>query len=325
MIQELSGHTPVAAARFLELVTPALQRPGALYLDATVGLGGHSFAVAERFPEARIIGLDRDPEAVERARARLGDRAEIFHAPFTELGRILDGIGRSAADPTSGPEAPDAILFDLGVSSMQLDQDRRGFAYSRDTALDMRMDGGQELTAAQILATYSREELTRVFKSYGEERYAWRIAGRVVAARQQAPLERSGQLVDLIKQSVPAASRRTGGNPAKRVFQALRVEVNRELDQLEVALPQAVQRLRVGGRLVVMSYQSLEDTMVKRILTAAATSSAPPGLPVEPESTKPVLKLLTRGAEPASELEQTENRRSAPLRLRAAQKIRATS
>ncbi|MDR2454653.1 MAG: 16S rRNA (cytosine(1402)-N(4))-methyltransferase RsmH [Bifidobacteriaceae bacterium] len=313
MPRQATGHVPVAPQRVLELAGPALARPGAVFVDATIGLGGHARAVAERFPGARIIGLDRDPEAVGQARAALGGRAEVFRAPFAELDQVLQAAGALA---------PDAVLFDLGVSSVQLDSDERGFAYSRDVALDMRMDPGQGLSAAEILARYSREDLARVLRDYGEERFAWQIAGQIAAARAKAPVTRSGQLVELVRRAIPAPARRSGGNPAKRTFQALRVEVNSELDQIAAALPQAVRRLRIGGRIVVMSYQSLEDAVVKRALAAGAASSAPPGLPVEPACAAPYLKLLTRGAERASQDEQASNPRSKPLRLRAAEKIR---
>jgi 16S rRNA (cytosine1402-N4)-methyltransferase len=297
----------------VELVAPALARPAAVFVDATVGLAGHARAVAERCPAARLIGLDRDPEAVRHARARLGPEALVVHAAFADLGATLDAAGA----PT-----PDAVLFDLGASSPQLDSDERGFAYSRDTPLDMRMDPAGPLTAAEILATYPRAELARVLREYGEERYAWGIAGRIVARREAAPILRSGELVDLVRAAIPAAARRTGGNPAKRTFQALRVEVNSELDQLEAALPEAIRRLRVGGRVVVMSYQSLEDAVARRVLGGAAKSSAPAGLPVEPASARPTLRLLTRGAEHATAEEQQSNPRARPLRLRAAEKIR---
>jgi 16S rRNA (cytosine1402-N4)-methyltransferase len=269
--------------------------------------------VAERSPGVRIIALDRDPVAVERAQARLGERAEVFHAPFAELSDVLD---------KAQVRQVDAVLFDLGVSSMQLDNDERGFAYSRDTMLDMRMDPNVGLPASQVLATYSQADLARVLRVYGEERFAGRIAAAIVAARASGPIERSGQLVDLIRTAIPAPARRTGGNPAKRTFQALRVEVNRELEQIERALPQAIGRLRVGGRIVVMSYQSLEDRLVKQLLGSYAQSKAPVGLPVEPADDSPVLRLLTRGADKATEAELATNPRSRPLRLRAAEKIK---
>ncbi|MDR1635052.1 MAG: 16S rRNA (cytosine(1402)-N(4))-methyltransferase RsmH [Bifidobacteriaceae bacterium] len=315
MEQALGGHTPVSPERFLQLAGPALARPGAVYVDATIGLGGHAAAVAAEFPGVRIIGLDRDPVAVERSRARLGAAAEVVHAPFAEFARVLDGLGAPAVD---------AVLFDLGVSSVQLDHDPRGFAYSRDTPLDMRMDQSTGPTAADILATSTKAELAEILSSFGEERFAGRIATAVTRARADAPIERSGQLVDLIRAAIPAPARRTGGHPAKRTFQALRVAVNGELDQLGRGLPAAIARLRQAGRIVVMSYQSLEDALVKRLLKAGADSSAPPGLPIEPEETKPYLRLLTRGAESASPTEIAANPRSAPLRLRAAERIRET-
>ncbi|MDR2347078.1 MAG: 16S rRNA (cytosine(1402)-N(4))-methyltransferase RsmH [Bifidobacteriaceae bacterium] len=316
MVQANAGHVAVAAQRFLDLAAPALARPGAVFVDATIGLGGHAKAVAERFPQVRIIGLDRDPAAVSQARAALGARAEVFRAPFSQFAEVL---------AQAGAAMPDAVLFDLGVSSFQLDTDERGFAYSRDVPLDMRMDPAGQLTAARVLQDYSRQELARLLREYGQERFAWRIAGRIVAARQDRPITRSGDLVELIYASVPAASRRTGGNPAKRTFQALRVEVNAELDQLAAALPQAVQSLRVGGRIVAMSYQSLEDALVKRVFASGASSSAPPGLPIEPAFAAPRLRLLTKGAERASAAEQLSNPRSKPLRLRAAEKIRESA
>ncbi|MDR2567025.1 MAG: 16S rRNA (cytosine(1402)-N(4))-methyltransferase RsmH [Bifidobacteriaceae bacterium] len=315
MEQALGGHTPVSPERFLQLAGPALARPGAVYVDATVGLGGHAALVAARFPAARIVGLDRDPVAVARSQALLGAAAQVVAAPFAELSQVLDRLDVPAAD---------AVLFDLGVSSVQLDLDERGFAYSRDTFLDMRMDQSTGPTAADILATYSKADLARVLAEFGEERFAGRIARAVVQARAETPIERSGQLVDLIRAAIPAPARRTGGHPAKRTFQALRVAVNGELEQIKAGLPAAIERLAVGGRVVVMSYQSLEDALVKRVLAEGAKSSAPPGLPVEPEQTKPYLKLLTRGAEHASPQETAANPRSQSLRLRAAERIRKT-
>jgi 16S rRNA (cytosine1402-N4)-methyltransferase len=299
----------------LELAGPALARPQAVYVDATVGLGGHAALVADRFPAARIVGLDRDPTAVAQSQLRLGPAAQVVQARFGDLAAVLDAQDVPAAD---------AVLFDLGVSSVQLDRDERGFAYSRDTGLDMRMDPSTGPTAAEILATYSQAELAKVLRDFGQERFAGRIAAAVVAARAAGAVERSGQLVELIRQAVPAPARRRGGHPAKRTFQALRVAVNGELDQLAAGLPQAVERLKPGGRIIVMSYQSLEDRIVKAVLRAGAESTAPPDLPVEPDQSKPYLRLLTRGAEPASPAERAANPRSAPLRLRAAERIRET-
>jgi 16S rRNA (cytosine1402-N4)-methyltransferase len=312
MTEMLARHLPVSQERFWELACPALARPNPVYLDATIGAGGHAALVAARNPDVRIIGLDRDLDAVEQAQGRLGRQAEVVHCPFAELSLVLDRM--------DVPEV-DAVLFDLGVSSMQLDCDERGFAYSRDTELDMRMDRTAELTAASVLATYSQTELARVLRDYGQERFASAIARRIVAERQRRPIESSYQLVELIRSAIPAPARRTGGNPAKRTFQALRIEVNGELDQIARALPQAIGRLRKAGRVIVMSYQSLEDRLVKDILRAGAVSSAPPGLPIEPDFARPYLKLLTRGAERASQDEQAANPRSRPVRLRAAERI----
>ncbi|MDR1394518.1 MAG: 16S rRNA (cytosine(1402)-N(4))-methyltransferase RsmH [Bifidobacteriaceae bacterium] len=313
MIREQMGHTPVATDRLVEWMAPALGRPGAVYFDATIGMGGHAAVIAERFPSCRIVGLDRDPAAIEWSSQRLGSRASLRRAGFAEIAAVAASLGLDQLD---------GILFDLGVSSVQLDSDERGFAYSRDTPLDMRMDPELPVTAADILATYSQVQLMRILRDYGEERFAGRIASRIVTERADRPLTHSGQLVELVRQAVPAPARRKGGNPAKRTFQALRIEVNGELDQIALALPAAIRLLRPGGRLVVMSYHSLEDAAVKRALRLEATSKAPPGLPVEPESAKPVLRILTRGAEPASASEIQSNPRSASLRLRAAEKIR---
>ncbi|MDR2378266.1 MAG: 16S rRNA (cytosine(1402)-N(4))-methyltransferase RsmH [Bifidobacteriaceae bacterium] len=308
------GHTPVSSERLCALAGPALARPDAVYVDATVGLGGHAALIAERFPGVRVIGIDRDPEAVAASRRRLGAAAEVVQAPFARIGEVLDGLGTAA----------DAVLFDLGVSSAQLDRDERGFAYSRDTRLDMRMDPSGGPTAADILAGYSKAELAKLLSDFGQERFAGRIAAAIVAARADGPIERSGQLVELIRAAIPAPARRVGGHPAKRAFQALRVAVNGELEQLEAGLPAAIGRLKLGGRIIVMSYQSLEDAIAKRVLGAGATSTAPPGLPLEPEATKPFLRLLTRGAEHAPPAEVAANPRSQALRLRAAERIRET-
>jgi len=279
-------------------------------------MGGHAEAVARHFGEVRIIALDRDPQAVDQASARLaqfGQRARVVRANFDHIDQVC---------AEQGVDAIDAALFDLGVSSFQLDNDHRGFAYSRPTRLDMRMDQTEGQTAAQVLATYSRGELIRVLRDYGQERFAGAIATAIVHARQDKPIEHSDQLVDLIRSAIPAPARRQGGHPAKRVFQALRVEVNGELEAIEKALPTAIDLLRVGGRLVVMSYQSLEDQAVKRILKSGLTDRAPAGLPIVPDLAKPYLRALTRGAELVTAAELAANSRSAPLRLRSVEKIR---
>jgi 16S rRNA (cytosine1402-N4)-methyltransferase len=225
-------------------------------------------------------------------------------------------------DEASHPRV-DGILFDLGVSSMQLDQVERGFSYSQDAPLDMRMDPSRGITAAEVLNTYAAGQLARVLRDYGEEKFARRIADAVVRERGRAPFETSARLVEIIRESIPAPARRTGGNPAKRTFQALRIEVNAELEVLERAVPAAVDALTIGGRIVVMSFQSLEDRIVKRALTTRATSDVPVDLPFVPEGHEPELRIVTRGgAEKATEAEIAENPRAASVRLRAAERMR---
>lgn len=308
-------HVPVLRDRVLTLLAPALEEPGAVLVDATVGLGGHSEKALVRFPDARVIGLDRDTEALRMSRERLagfGERITLVHAVYDELPSVLASLG---LDRVQG------ILFDLGVSSMQLDEAERGFAYAQDAPLDMRMDQTTGMTAAEILNTYSTADLTRILRQYGEEKFASRIAARIVVERKVEPFTNSARLVDLIRACIPAPARRTGGNPAKRTFQALRVEVNGELDTLRRALPAALAALSVGGRIVVMSYQSLEDRIVKQALASGARASVPVDLPVVPEEHRPWLRLLTRGAEVADEAEIEQNPRAASVRVRAAEKI----
>jgi 16S rRNA (cytosine1402-N4)-methyltransferase len=309
-------HVPVALPRVTELLHPALADRPAVLVDATLGLGGHAAAFLAAHPQLTLVGLDRDPEALEMARRRLAAHADRIHLVHAVYDRIADVLGEL------GLPRVDGVLFDLGVSSLQLDADERGFSYSRDADLDMRMDPTTGRTAADVLNSYTVPELARVLRDYGEERFAGRIASAVARRREVAPLRRSGELVDLLYDAVPAASRRTGGHPAKRTFQALRIEVNGELDALHTALPAAVDALRVGGRIVVLSYQSLEDRMVKRELAARSTSRSPAGLPVELPGHGPELQLLTRGAEQAGEDEIRDNPRAAPVRLRAAERIR---
>ncbi len=308
-------HVPVMPDRVLALLAPAIQVPGAVLVDATLGLGGHAEAALERFPELRLIGIDRDTSALELTRARLapfGSRATLVHAVYDELHEVLGSLGFTTVQ---------GILFDLGVSSMQLDETQRGFAYSVDAPLDMRMDQSSGLTAADVLNTYETGALVRVLRDYGEEKFATRIASRIVRERKVAPFTTSGRLVELIRDSIPAATRRTGGNPAKRTFQALRIEVNAELAVLERAIPAALDSIAVGGRIVVMAYQSLEDRIVKRALAEGARVRAPHGLPVVPDSMKPWLRLITRGAEQPTAGELAENPRSASVRVRAAERL----
>jgi len=306
-------HVPVLRDRVLALLAPALARPAAVAVDATVGLGGHALALLEAHPDLRLVGIDRDPEALRLAGARLAafsSRVSLHRAVYDQLPAVLAAAGVSRVD---------GVLFDLGVSSLQLDEARRGFAYAQDAPLDMRMDPAGGLTAEQVVNTYAVEDLTRVLRDYGEERFARRIAAAVVRAR---PVTSSARLAELVRDAIPAAARRTGGHPAKRTFQALRIEVNRELDALAAALPAAVDAVRVGGRVVVLSYHSLEDRIVKRAFAAGATDSSPPGLPVPLPSAAPILRVLTRGAEQPSAAEIADNPRAASARLRAAERIR---
>ncbi len=311
-----AGHVPVLLARTLDLLAPAVEAPGAVVVDATLGLGGHSAALLERFGGLRLVGVDRDPQALELAGDRLapyGERATLVHAVYDELTQVLARLGIRRVQ---------GVLFDLGVSSLQLDEAARGFAYAQDAPLDMRMDQSGGTTAADVVNTYPADRLARVLKEYGEERFARRIADAVVRERAREPFSGTARLAELVRSSIPAATRRTGGHPAKRTFQALRIEVNRELDALARALPAAVDALAVGGRIVVLSYHSLEDRMVKRTLVAGATSTAPPDLPVVPAEHEPVLRLLTRGAERAGDDEVAANPRAASVRLRAAERLR---
>lgn len=309
-------HEPVMLRRCLELLGPAADRERPVIVDGTLGLGGHAEALLAAFPAARLIGLDRDPAALElagRRLARYGERATLVHAVHDELPAVLERLGISRAD---------GVLLDLGVSSMQLDEEERGFSYARNTPLDMRMDPGAGPSAAEVLNTYPPGELVRILRTYGEERFARRIVEAVVAERARHPVTSSGRLVELIREALPQAAMRTGGNPAKRTFQALRMEVNGELPGLERAVPAAVDTLALGGRIVVLSYHSLEDRLVKRVLGEGARNTAPPGLPVVPERYQPRLRLLTRGAEMPVPEEIAANRRAAPARLRAAERIR---
>jgi 16S rRNA (cytosine1402-N4)-methyltransferase len=284
-------------------------------VDATLGLGGHAAALLAAHPRLTLVGLDRDPQALALAGRRLvaySDRIHLVHAVYDRVADVLGELGLPRVD---------GVLFDLGVSSLQLDATERGFSYARDADLDMRMDPDRGQTAADVLNTYPVPELARVLREYGEERFASRIAAAIARRRAQRPLRRSAELVELLYEAVPAASRRTGGHPAKRTFQALRIEVNGELEALAAAVPAAIGALAVGGRVVVLAYQSLEDRIVKRELAERARSRTPEGLPVELPGHGPELRLLTRGAEMASDDEIADNPRAASVRLRAAERI----
>jgi 16S rRNA (cytosine1402-N4)-methyltransferase len=316
-------HVPVLLDRVVALLAPCLDADRdsrdrtPVMVDATLGLGGHTEAVLTRFELARVVGIDRDPSALELARTRLagfGDRFTAVHAVYDELPDVLDDLGLAAVD---------AVLFDLGVSSMQLDVRGRGFAYAEDAPLDMRMDSSRGLTAADVLNTYSVEDLTRILREYGEERFARRIASAVVRRREQAPFTTSARLVELLYEEIPAPARRTGGHPAKRTFQALRMEVNDELAVLRRAIPAAIDAIAVGGRVVVESYHSLEDRLVKQAFAAATSSDVPVDLPFVPEGSEPALRLVTRGAERADAQEIARNPRATSVRLRAVERVRA--
>ncbi|GAA5161649.1 16S rRNA (cytosine(1402)-N(4))-methyltransferase RsmH [Ornithinimicrobium tianjinense] len=311
-------HVPVLLDRCVDLLAPALQHEGAVFVDGTLGMGGHTEAVLRRCPQARAVGIDRDPQALALATERLapfGDRFTGVHAVSDDVPAVLADLGLDRAD---------AILFDLGVSSLQLDELDRGFAYRADAPLDMRMDQTSGLTAAEVLNTYDVRELERILREFGEERFARPIARAVVRRREKEPFTTSGPLVELLHQVVPAASQRSGGHPAKRTFQALRIEVNAELSVWTNALDAALRALAVDGRIVVLSYHSLEDRITKRGLAAGATSSAPPDLPFELPEHAPWLRLLVRGAEQADDAEVAANPRSASVRLRAAERTRPT-
>ncbi|HEY5985491.1 MAG TPA: 16S rRNA (cytosine(1402)-N(4))-methyltransferase RsmH [Streptosporangiaceae bacterium] len=311
-----SGHAPVMADRVLALLEPALRLPGAVVVDATLGRAGHARALLQAHPGLILIGLDTDAEAIEESRQLLvpySGRVILAHAVYDQIAAVL---GREGVSRVQG------VLFDLGVSSPQLDQPERGFAYSYDAPLDMRMDRSRSLTAAHVVNSYPAARLAQVLRDYGEERFARRIADAVVRERARSPLTSTSQLTEIIRAAIPAPARRSGGHPAKRTFQALRIEVNGELDALKRALPAALDALAVGGRIVVLAYHSLEDRVVKRALAARATDTTPPGLPVPLAGAAPQLKLLTRGAQRPSAREVVANPRAAQARLRAAERIR---
>lgn len=313
--EQAARHVPVMLSRIVDLLEPALTEPGSVYVDCTLGLGGHAEAILTRCPNARLIGIDRDPQARELAAERLapfGDRVTIAAAVYDEIADVLAEAGTPKVQ---------AILADLGLSSLQIDRTERGFAYSVDAPLDMRMDLAEPLTAAEVVNTYSVADLQRILSRYGEERFAPRVARAIVAARDVEPFTNSGRLVQVIADAIPMAARRTGGHPAKRTFQALRIEVNRELAALEGMLPDAVAALAVGGRFAVLAYHSLEDRAVKQVFRVGSEDRAPRDLPVVPAGYGPELALLTRGAEKPTQAEIDENPRAASARLRVAQRI----
>jgi 16S rRNA (cytosine1402-N4)-methyltransferase len=314
----MSEHISVMRDTCIDLLTPAINKSETpVVVDATLGLGGHSEALLESNPNLVLIGIDRDLDAIVKAKNRLAkfeNRAKLNHAIFDEITEVVNSFGYNKVD---------GILFDLGVSSMQLDQSDRGFSYSQDAPLDMRMDRSTGITASEIVNTYAPGELVRILRTYGEEKFAIRIVENIVKERAKAPLNSTAQLATLVKESIPAATRRTGGNPAKRTFQALRIETNDELGAVNRAIPQALELLKVGGRLVVMSFQSLEDRIVKEIFTQATTSGTPRDLPIDLPEFAAKFALVVRGSVLPSEAEIAANSRAQSVRLRAIERLAA--
>lgn len=304
--------------RCIDLLAPAINSTeNPVIVDATLGLGGHTEALLKRFPTLKVIGIDRDIDALTRATARLApfaDRLFTKHASFDAITDVVTSFGYLEIT---------GALFDLGVSSMQLDEHNRGFSYSHDAPLDMRMDRTQSLTAAEIINTYEPGQLVRILRSYGEEKFAVRVVESIVKARAVAPLNSTIELATLVKNAIPAATRRTGGNPAKRTFQALRIETNDELGAITRALPSALKLLGIGGRLVVMSFQSLEDRIVKDLFVASTTSGTPRDLPFELPELAAKFSLVIKGSETPGVQELKENSRSASVRLRAIERVAA--
>jgi 16S rRNA (cytosine1402-N4)-methyltransferase len=314
----MQEHISVMRDTCIDLLTPAINKTETpVVVDATLGLGGHSEALLESNPNLVLIGIDRDLDAIVKAKNRLAkfeNRVKLNHAIFDEITEVVNSFGFKEVD---------GILFDLGVSSMQLDQSERGFSYSQDAPLDMRMDRSTGITASEIVNTYAPGELVRILRTYGEEKFATRIVENIVKERAKAPLNSTTQLASLVKESIPAATRRTGGNPAKRTFQALRIETNDELGAVNRAIPQALELLKVGGRLVVMSFQSLEDRIVKEIFTQATTSGTPRDLPVDLPEFAAKFALVVRGSVLPSESEIAANSRAQSVRLRAIERLAA--
>jgi 16S rRNA (cytosine1402-N4)-methyltransferase len=311
-------HISVMRDTCIDLLTPAINKSETpVVVDATLGLGGHSEALLQSNPNLVLIGIDRDLDAIVKAKNRLAkfeNRAKLNHAIFDEITEVVNSFGYNKVD---------GILFDLGVSSMQLDQSDRGFSYSQDAPLDMRMDRSTGITASEIVNTYAPGELVRILRTYGEEKFATRIVENIVKERAKAPLNSTAQLATLVKESIPAATRRTGGNPAKRTFQALRIETNDELGAVNRAIPQALELLKVGGRLVVMSFQSLEDRIVKEIFAQATTSGTPRDLPIDLPEFAAKFALVVRGSVLPSEAEIAANSRAQSVRLRAIERLAA--
>ena len=303
------GHKPVLLEECLDALAI---RPDGTYLDGTLGRAGHSQAILRCLTTGRLIGVDRDMAAIEAARERLaefGDRVTLVHGNFSDLGDILQNLGRTGID---------GMLFDLGVSSPQRDEPRRGFSYMHDAPLDMRMDETAELDAGQVVNTWSGEELRRILYEYGEERYAPQIARAIVRSREDKPIATTGELVEIIRSAMPGKALREKQHPAKRSFQAIRIAVNGELDALPPMLEAAAEGLAPGGRLAVITFHSLEDRIVKQKMRELATGcTCPPEFPVCVCGKKPKLKLVNRKpiVSGSAELEENPRARSAKLRV----------
>lgn len=291
-------------------------RPDGVYIDGTAGGGGHSFAIASRLTTGRLIAIDQDEDAIRAATARLaplGERATVVRSNFEHLDEVCDSLGIDKID---------GLLLDLGVSSYQLDTPERGFSYMADAPLDMKMDQRGTLDAYHIINTYSEQELRRVLFDWGEEKFAGRIAQRIVREREAAPIKTTGELVQIVKAAIPAAARDGGHHPAKRTFQAIRIEVNRELDVIRPALEKAVRRLSPGGRMAVITFHSLEDRIVKQTFADMATGcTCPKSLPVCVCGKKPLVKVVSRKPILPSNVEIEENPRSRSAKLRVAERI----
>jgi len=311
-------HVSVMRDRCIDLLSPLIaSSSNPVVVDATLGLGGHTEALLQKFPHLTVIGIDRDLDAIAKATVRLAPFAERFmtaHSTFDHISDVVESFGYKHID---------GALFDLGVSSMQLDQSERGFSYSQDAPLDMRMDRTQSLTAGEIINTYEPGQLVRILRTYGEEKFATRIVEAIVKQRAIAPMNSTAQLAEIVKEAIPAATRRTGGNPAKRTFQALRIETNDELGAITRALPAALELLNVGARLVVMSFQSLEDRIVKQLFVASTTSGTPRDLPFELPELAAKFSMISRGSETPTDIELEENSRSQSVRLRALERVAA--
>jgi 16S rRNA (cytosine1402-N4)-methyltransferase len=308
------AHTPVLLEECLDALAPVLVGNDPVVVDGTLGLGGHSEAILNRFANATVVGIDRDSVALQHARERLasfGSRFVGVHSTYDHIAEALATVNRKTAD---------GILLDLGISSMQIDESERGFAYAVDAPLDMRMDQTVGQTAADILREYDEAELIRIFRDFGEEKLAPRYARAIVGERRERPIIRSEHLVRILNDATPYALK-NAGHPAKRVFQALRIEVNGELSILRLAIDNALSALAVGGRLLVLSYHSLEDRIVKVAFAAASTSNAPPSLPVVPVSLRAGYRLVFSGARNASADEISRNSRAASVKFRAIERL----